>query len=56
MVGIGLKDWDVSTMRTGGGIIVFGVLGGLLLHLFFGIKVLAIRTDFKHVPKRRRQP
>jgi hypothetical protein len=53
MICLGARDWNVDTMKIGLAFIVFGILGALLIHMFFGIKTVSMRTDVKHVPRKK---
>lgn len=48
MFGLGIYQGDWSITRLGLIFTGIGVLGGLVLHFFFGIKIIQLRNDIKH--------
>jgi len=51
---IGLKDGNWNITSFGLIMVAVGVAGGFLLHFFFGIKIIDMRSDFKHKKRRKR--
>lgn len=45
---IGIYSKDFSLMKLGGIFILIGIIGGLILHYFFGIRIIQLRNDMKH--------
>jgi len=44
----GLKDMNWSLIKIGLILAAIGIIGGLILHYFFGIKIIQLRNDIKH--------
>ena len=48
LLGLGIYDVNWDLIKLGALLTIIGILGGFVLHYFFGIKIISIRKDFKH--------
>ena len=49
---LGVYEGNLSYMKLGGIMAGIGIVGGFVLHYFFGIRIIQLRNDMKH-PKYR---
>lgn len=45
---MGLYQGDFGIMKLGIILTAIGIIGGLILHFFFGVKIIQLRRDIKH--------
>lgn len=45
---MGVYQGDFGIMKLGIILTLIGIIGGLILHFFFGIKIIQLRRDIKH--------